>query len=175
MSENSKKNLISFRLSDDNIEKLEMLADTYRLAKSTMAANIVENALNDNTREFEINHICYPRPIIKKLFTDLNEQQIILMIMTTNEYNKEIIESTKSYCSPIKILSGLKQTWKKYGCETRETKLDNTTVIEIHHELDRNWSKITSATTSFILELLGYKIKNTFVTDNWFKIEYDNM
>jgi len=175
MNSKPKNNPVSFRLSDDDIERLEILSNSYDLPKSTMAANIVENVLNENTQEFEVNHISYPRPIIKKLFSDLNERQIIMMIATTNNYNKGIIESTKSYCSPEKILNSLKKTWKTYGCEIRVTKLKDSIVLEIHHELERNWSKITSATTSFILELLEYEIKNTFVTDDWFKIEYSDI
>lgn len=172
MSEKPKNNPVSFRLSDDDIERLEILASTYNLPKSTMAANIVENVLNENMQEFEVNHISYPRPIIKKLFTTLDEKQIVIMIANTNRYNKEIIESAKKYCTPEKILSGLKKTWRSYGCEIRTSRFDNIVVLEIHHELERNWSKITSATTSFIVESLGYKIKSTFVTDDWFKIEY---
>ena len=172
MSEKPKNNLVSFRLSDEDIEKLEILSNSYDLPKSTMAANIVENVLNENMQEFEVNHISYPRPIIKKLFRDMNEKQIISIIVNTNAYNKELIESAKSYCSPEKILNGLKKTWKTYGCEIRTTKFNDSVVLEIHHELEKNWSTVTSSTTSFILELLDYKIKNTFVADDWFKIEY---
>jgi len=172
MSEKPKNNPVSFRLSDEDIEKLEILSNSYDLPKSTMAANIVENVLNENMQEFEVNHISYPRPVIKKLFSDMTDKQIISMIANTNGYNKGLIVSTKRYSSPEKILNGLRKTWKTYGCEIRTTKFDQIIVLEIHHELEKNWSRITSATTSFILELLDYKIKSTFVTDDWFKIEY---
>lgn len=175
MSDKAKNNPVSFRLSNDDIERLEILSNSYDIPKSTMAANIVENVLNENMQEFEVNHISYPRPIIKKLFSELNARQIILMVATTNNYNKGIIESTKRYCSSEKILNGLKKTWKGYGCEIRVTRLDSTIVLEIHHELEKNWSKITSSTTSYILELLEYEIMNTFVTDDWFKIEYRDL
>lgn len=174
MSDKPKNNLVSFRLSDEDMEKLQILSNSYDLPKSTMAANIVANVLNENMQEFEVNHISYPRPIIKKLFSELIEKQVISMIVNTNAYNKGIIESAKRYCSREKILSGLKKTWKTYGCEIRTTKFDQMIVLEIHHELEKNWSKITSATTSFILELLDYKIKSTFVAEDWFKIEYLN-
>ncbi len=175
MSDKTKNNPISFRLSDDDLKRLEILANSFDVPKSTMATNIIENALNENLQEFQVNHISYPRPIIKKLFVELDEKQIILMIATTNSYNKEVIESTKSYHSSETILNNLKKTWKTYGCKIRITKLKDSTVIEIHHELGRNWSKITSATTSFILELLDYKINSTFVTEDWFKVEYSDL
>ena len=174
MSEKTKKNLVSVRLTDEDLGKLELLANSLNIPKGTMATNIVENVLNENKQEFEVNHISYPRPVIKKLFSDMIEKQIISMIVNTNAYNKGLIESAKSYCSPEKILNGLKKTWKTYGCEIRTTKFDKSTVLEIHHELEKNWSTITSSTTSFILELLDYKIKNTFVADDWFKIEYSD-
>lgn len=172
MSDETKSNLVSFRLSDNDLERLEILANSENLPKSTMAANIVKSFLNENISEFEVNHISYPRPIIEKLFSELTDKQIILMVITTNNYNKEIIESTKSYHTSQEILNSLMKTWKTYGCEVREIKLRHSVILEIHHELERNWSKITSATTSYILELLEYEIKNTFVADGWFKIEY---
>lgn len=172
MSDKVKTNPVSFRLSDEDLEKLEILSNSYDIPKSTMATNIIENVLNENMQEFEVNHISYPRPVIKKLFSELTEKQIILMIVNTNAYNKGLIESARRYCSPGKILNGLKKNWKSYGCEIRTTRVEDMTVLEIHHELEKNWSKITSATTSFILELLDYKIKNTFVTEDWFKIGY---
>jgi len=172
MSDKTKKNLVSVRLTDEDLGKLELLANSLNILKGTMATNIVENTLNENNQEFEINHICYPRPIIKKLFNELEEKQIILMVAHTNNYNRELIVSAKKYCTPEKILNDLKKTWKKYGCEIKTTRYDDVIVLEIHHELDKNWSKITSATTSFILELLDYKIKSTFVSEDWFKIEY---
>lgn len=172
MSDKPKKNLVSIRLTDEDLEKLEMLSDSNSMPKGTMATSIVENALNENNQEFEINHICYPRPIIKKLFRELEEKQIILMVVNTNNYNKDLIVSAKRYCTPQKILNELKKTWKKYGFKIRTTKFEDVIVLEIHHELDKNWSKVTSATTSFILELLDYKIKSTFVSEDWFKIEY---
>jgi len=172
MSDRTKKNLVSVRLTDEDLGKLELLANSLNIPKGTMATNIVENVLNENNEEFEINNICYPRPIIKKLFNELEEKQIVLMVAHTNNYNKELIVSAKKYCNPEKILNDLKKTWKKYGCAIRTVRFDDVIILEIHHELDKNWSKITSATTSFILELLDYQIKSTFVSDDWFKIEY---
>lgn len=172
MSDKAKDNPVSFRLSDGDMEKLQILSNSYDIPRSTMASNIVENVLNENMQEFEVNHISYPRPVIKKLFSEMHEKQVMSMIVNTNAYNKGLIESAKSYCSPEKILNGLKKTWKKYGCEIRTTKFNDSIVLEIHHELEKNWSTITSSTTSFILELLDYKIKNTFVADDWFKIQY---
>lgn len=172
MSEKPKSNNISIRLNDEELENLEILASSFDIQKSTMAANIVSNVLNENYQEFEINNIPYPRPVIKKLFTIQTKEQIILMVANNNQYNKKIIESAKRNSTNVKILNTLKKGWKRAGCEIRSISIESKKVLEIHHEMERNWSTFTCATTSYILEVLGYKIENTIVDEDWFKIEY---
>lgn len=175
MSEKPKDNSISFRLNDEDYERLEILANSRDIAKSTMASQIIENVLNENNQEFVINHISYPRPVMKKIFTDLTEKQIILTIAHANKYNKEMIETAMRTCSQTKILNILKKQWKSYGCEIKNSTSNEKKTLEIHHELEKNWSLVTCASTCFILELLNKKIKHTSVYDDWFQIEYTQL
>ena len=172
MSDKPKTNNVSIRLTDEDLKKLEFISSSFNIQKSTMAANIVSNVLNENMQEFEINNIPYPRPVIKKLFSMQTEQQIILLIAHNNQYNKGIIESAKHHSENYEILNKLKKGWKRSGCEIRTVSLDRKQILEIHHEMERNWSTFTCATTSFILEILDNKIEHTKVEDDWFKIEY---
>jgi len=172
MSEKAKNNNISIRLNDDDLEKLENLSSSFDIQKSTMAANIIENVLNENMQEFEINNISYPRPIIKKLFSMQTEKQIILMIAHNNQYNKAIIESAKHLSSNYDIFNSLKKSWKRCGCEIRTITVESKKVLEVHHEMEKNWSVFSCATTSFMLEILDNKIEYTKVEEDWFKIVY---
>ena len=172
MSEKAKTNNVSIRLNDEDLKKLEFISSSFNIQKSTMAANIVSNVLNENMQEFEINNISYPRPVIKKLFSMQTDQQIIIMIAHNNQYNKGIIESAKHHSSNYEILNKLKKGWKRAGCEIRTVSFDNKQVLEIHHEMEKKWSVFTCTTTSFILEILDNEIKYTKVEDDWFKIEY---
>jgi len=168
----SKNNNISFRLSDENNDKLQNLADMQDSQKSTVASNIVTRYLNENIEELIINHISYPRPVIKKLFTLLNEDQIIKLISELNNYNNGIIKSARQNNSSNKILSLLRKWLKSSGCEVHLSLYGKQHNIEIHHEMEKNWSVVTCATITYILEILDCKIKRTFVEDSWFKIEY---
>lgn len=172
MSENTKDNSITFRLNDADNEKLEAVSNSYTVKKSNMVTQIVENFLNENNQQFEINCMSYPRPIMKKLLTTLTEAQKITMIADMNNYNIEIIQSSKRVLTNEEIFDILKKNWKRCGCEVRVASFDKVRVLEIHHEMEKNWSIITCSTTTFILELLDNIIKNTTVTDNWFKIEF---
>jgi len=172
MKEQSKDNIVTFRLNDVDLEKLDALAASYESQRGTMLTNIIENVLNENMQEFAINHISYPRPIIKKLFTILEKKQRMILVPDMNKYNKGVIESTMRVFPNCKILNILKKSWKSFGCEVREITVDDRKILEIHHELERNWSEVTSSTTSYILELLDNKIIHTIVEDDWFKIEY---
>ena len=172
MSEQTKNKNITFRLNDDNNEKLENLASSHDVQKSTMAANIVASALSENMEEFLINHISYSRPVTKKIFSCLSEPQVMVIISDMNEYNKGVIESSKHQYSTQQILNFLKKWFKKSGCEVSIMVIGECKVVVIHHEMELNWSKITCNTSSYILELLGNKIEKTFVEKDWFKIEY---
>lgn len=172
MDDKIKSNSISIRLNDENLEKLEILSASYDSQKSTMAANIVSNVLNENMHEFEINHIHYPRPVIKKLFSLQDDNQLILIIALNNQYNKGVIQAAKRHSPNYKILNTLKKSWKRVGCEIRDVNIESKKILEVHHEMEKNWSTFTCATTSYILEILGYKIYFTMVEEDWFKIEY---
>jgi len=168
----SKSNNISFRLSDENNDKLQNLADMQDSQKSTVASTIVTSFLNENMEDLIINHISYPRPVIKKLFTSLSEEQIINLISEFNGYNKGIIKSARHNNSSTKILILLRKWLKSCGCEVHLSSYGKQQNIEIHHEMEKNWSVVTCTTITYILEILGYKIKRSFVEDSWFKIEY---
>lgn len=173
MSENKNRiHNISLRLSDEELKQLESVSESHGIAKSTMATNIIVNALMENLDEFLINHISYPRPILKKLFSLLDNDQINQMIMDINEYNQGIIQSSLHTNTPKKIINLLKKWMKKSGCEVSETTFQLVKILEVHHELEKNWSTITCVTMAFIIGELGFEIKRTFTAENWFKIEY---
>ncbi len=172
MSEKIKNQPISFRLNEENNEKLQDLADSNGIQKSTMTANIVVNVLNENLEELLINHISYPRPIIKKLFTMLTPAQVDLVISDLNEYNKGIIESAKQLYPTYRIINLMRKWMKRSGCEVSITTFKLKKVLEVHHEMEKNWSIVTCTTTAYILQLLDNQIERTFVDENWFKIEY---
>lgn len=172
MDEKSKNNNISFRLSDENNEKLENYAKSYDSQKSTIAANFVINALHDNLEDITTNHISFPRPVIKKMFSLLSEDQLKLIIADFNMYNKELIESALHDHSSSQILNLCKKWFKRSGCEVKFTSFDKKKTLVIHHELEKNWSIIACAITSFILDVLGFDVNFTSVSSDWFKIEY---
>lgn len=172
MNDKSKIHNISIRLNDEFNEKLENYANSHDSQKSTVAADIIVNALNENLEELMVNHISYPRPVMKKLFSRLNEDQLRLIIADFNHYNKGILKSASQDHSSQHILDLLRKWFRRSGCEVRFSSFDCKKILEIHHELEKNWSIVTCATTSFILGILDYKIELTFVDDNWFKIEY---
>lgn len=168
----SKTHNISFRLNNEINEKLESYANSHGSQKSTIAANIVINALNENLEDLMINHISYPRPVVKKIFSRLNDDQLKLVIADFDNYNKGILKSAMQDYTPQQILNLLKKSFRRSGCEVKLSSFSEKKVLEIHHELERNWSVVTCATTSFVLGVLGYDVRLTFVDDNWFKIEY---
>ena len=174
MSENSKKNMITFRLNDENNSKLENMANTYNVQKSTMAGNIIINVLNENLQDLIINHISYPRPITKKLFSMLTETQVDQLILDLNEYNKDIIESAMDFHPSVKIIEMLKTWLKNSGCEISISSTQFKNVFEVHHEMEKNWSVVMCTTIAFTLELLKNEITRTFAADSWFKIEFTN-
>lgn len=174
MAENPKKNMIAIRLNNENFSKLENMAITCNVQKSTMAGNIIINVLNENLQDLIINHISYPRPITKKLFSMLNETQIDKLIMDLNEYNKDIIESVMHFHSPGKIIDMLKTWLKNSGCEINISSMHMKNVFEVHHEMEKNWSDVMCITIAFTLELLKKKVTRTFAAENWFKIEFSD-
>lgn len=172
MNEKSKTHNISFRLNDDLNEKLENYANSLDSQKSTVAADIITKELNENLEEMMVNHISYPRPVIKRIFSRLDENQLSLIIADFNNYNRGILDSAKQDFSEQQIFTLLKKWFRRSGCEVKFTSLDEKKILEIHHELEKNWSTITCATTSFVLDVLGCNISYTFVAEDWFKIEY---
>lgn len=172
MSEDTKNNPISLRLNDENHTKLENMASKYFLQKSTMASDIIVNVLNENLQELIINHISYPRPILKKIFSMMDKIELTKIIAHTNEYNKGIIETAMYLNSKESIIKILKKWMQKSGCEVNLSSSHSKNVLEVHHEMEKNWSIVTCATTSFIFEVLGYKILRTFPDKDWFKLEY---
>lgn len=148
------------------------MAVTYNVQKSTMAGNIILNVLNENLQDLIINHISYPRPITKKLFSMLDETQVNQLIMDLNEYNKDIIESAMHFHSSAKILDMVKTWLKSSGCEVNISSTQLKNVFEVHHEMEKNWSVVMCTTIASTLELLKNRIDRTFAAENWFKIEF---
>jgi len=172
LSDKIKNNPISFRLNDEQIKRLDEIADSHDIQRSTMASNIIVNYLNDSIDELLINHISYPRPIMKKLFSTLDKNQLNYIIIQNNEYNQGIIKSALQTYPPEKILEFIKKWFKKSGCEVNITSFRLVKSLEIHHELEENWSILTCATMVFILGELDFEVRRTFIENDWFKIEY---
>lgn len=171
-AEPPKKHSISFRLNDEHNEKLENLANSGNIQKSTMASNLIIDMLNENVEELLINHISYPRPVIKKLFSLLTESQMTEILSDFNQYNTGIIKCAMQKYPNEKIFNLLNRWFRRSGCEVNCSSFNNKKYLEIHHELEKNWSIVTCASTSYILEVLGNEVTRTFVETDWFRIEY---
>lgn len=172
MSDKSKHKGISFRLTEENNEKLENIANSFDIEKSTMAANIVVNYLNDNWNAHLVNVICYPRPIVKRIVSTYNGEQINEVIKDITQYNKEMIESLKDSYTNDRIFRIFKKWLRNSGCEVITTSVNFKKILEVHHEMNKNWSEITCVTFANILMLLEKEIMRTFVSDDWFKIVF---
>lgn len=170
MSAKKKSELISFRLTEENNEKLVNIANSFDLDKSTMAASIIVNYLNDNWNLHLVNVICYPRPIVKRIVSTYTKEQINDVTLDIIQYNKEIIKSLKVSYSNDKIFSIFKKWLKTSGCEVITTSINLKKILDVHHEMEKNWSEITCITFTNILELLDKKIEITFIGADWFKI-----
>ena len=163
---------VSFRLTEENNEKLINIANSFDMEKSTMAASIIVNYLNDNWDAHIVNVIAYPRPIVKRIVALYNREQIEYVIKDIIQYNKDMIASLKNSYTNEKIFGIYKKWLRQSGCEVLTTSSNLKQILEIHHEMERNWSEITCVTFADILQSLDKKIERTFVSNDWFKIEY---
>jgi len=175
MSEKAKINNISFRLNDQDYEKLEFLSNSYDTPIGTLAARLITNVLNENMEELTVNHISFPKPVLKKLFASFDEKQIITLITDTNNYNTSVVKSLQRDITTDKIMGILHKLWRNFGYVVKATTFDEKRSLEIHHEMGKKWSSVVCATTSYTLELLQNKIIHTMVEEDWFKIEYTEL
>lgn len=172
MNEDIKNIGTTFRLTKNQDRDLENIAKSFGIGKSTLATNIIIKYLNDDWETLLINHISYPRPVTKKIFSLLDKSQIAQVINYMTEYNYSLIESSKNEYSNEKIINTFKEWMKHSGCEVSIRSFNLKNIIEVHHEMERNWSEVTCVSIAKILDQLDNNIIRTFIDDNWFKIEF---
>ena len=161
---------VSFRLTEENNEKLINIANSFDMEKSTMAASILVNYLNDNWDAHIVNVIAYPRPIVKRIVALYTREQIEYVIKDIIQYNRDMIVSLKENYTNEKIFNIYKKWLRQSGCEVLTTSSNLNQILEIHHEMEKKWSEITCVTFTNILELLNKNIERTFISNDWFKI-----
>lgn len=175
MSDQNHKHSISFRLNDENLKKLELMAKTQGISKSELTRKIIEDKLTSSTSNTINNDIPYPRPILKTIFDILDESQKQIIILEINNYYDPFTKSEKFYHTPEQIVMLIAKWLQNAGCEVNVINFKLNKILTVHHEMNSNWSEITCVTVAHALQTLGYKIVRTFSEKNWFKVEFSEV
>lgn len=172
MIDQNHRHNVNFRLNDENMKKLELLAESKEISKSELARKIIVDKLNDSLNEMLQNVVPYPQPLIKKIFDTLDESQKDNIILEFNHYYQPLVESAKFVQTPHEIVMLMNKWLKNAGCKVNLRNFKFHQIMDIHHFMGKTWSEVTCVTIAYGLSNLGYQIVRTFSEETWFKIEF---
>ena len=175
MSDQNHKHSISFRLNDENMKKLELMAETQEVSKSELARKIIEDKLSSSTSSTINNVIPYPRPILRTIFDMLDDKEKQKLILEINGYYDPFTTAEKFYHTSEQIAMLIAKWLQNAGCEVNVINFKLNKILTVHHEMNDNWSEITCVTVAHTLQTLDYTIVRTFSEKTWFKIEFSEV
>jgi hypothetical protein len=163
--------VISYRLNDT--EALKSLASQKGITVSTLSSKIVENYLNYYHYIENYNFIAMPRTMLSELYAHVNPNNAQSIIDIATKIALSDLKLSYDNPSLTDVINYLHVWFDHNSFILKHFDKTDSFKLVCRHDINENWSKITSQILVEIFTRLGYQSKVLEVQDDNFSFQVE--
>ena len=156
---------MTFRLESKALNKLKTKAKEERVSLNTLVNQIITGYAEWDLTAISAGWMVVPRPVMKKVFGNLSEDQVRNIGKETFAEIKDIVLFMTNKNDLGGFFSVLRLRAKKSGFQIKELENDAETTFIIQHDLGMNWSVFSKTFYENWLHSIGKNVEFE-LTDN---------